>query len=159
MTKFIRYALASVCFAASVGCLALWWRSTTQHEMFNGPSFVLPNQALGFAASSGLGTAQLFPSRLLEGRPWRRFTVDVKDGERAARERATVERFVAEHGYFGAKGYDDYGAAIHFPLWYPTLIFALAGVAALRFRRQFSIRTALICVSVVAALLGMVATL
>ena len=27
MAKFIRYALATVCFAASVGCLALWWRS------------------------------------------------------------------------------------------------------------------------------------
>jgi hypothetical protein len=47
----------------------------------------------------------------------------------------------------------------YFPLWYPALIFALAGVAALRFRHQFSIRSALITVSVVAALLGMAAVL
>jgi hypothetical protein len=32
MTKFIRYALATVCFAASVGCLALWWRSMSRVE-------------------------------------------------------------------------------------------------------------------------------
>jgi hypothetical protein len=48
---------------------------------------------------------------------------------------------------------------IFFPLWYPALVFALAGVAALRFRRQFSIRSALVAVSVVAALLGMVVAL
>jgi hypothetical protein len=46
-----------------------------------------------------------------------------------------------------------------FPLWYPALVFAIAGVAALRVRRQFSIRSALIAVSVVAALLGMIVAL
>ena len=51
------------------------------------------------------------------------------------------------------------GRTVKFPLWYPALIFALAGVGVLRFRRQFSIRTALICVSVVAVLLGMVVAL
>ena len=47
----------------------------------------------------------------------------------------------------------------YFPLWYPALIFALAGVGVLRFRRQFSIRSAFIAVSIVAALLGMVVAL
>jgi hypothetical protein len=45
--------------------------------------------------------------------------------------------------------------SIYFPLWYPPLIFAVAGVGVLRFRRQFSIRSAFVAVSVVAALLGM----
>jgi hypothetical protein len=45
------------------------------------------------------------------------------------------------------------------PLWYASLVFAVAGVAALRFRRQFSIRSALMAVSVVATLLGMVVAL
>ena len=27
MMRLLRYALATFCFAASVGCLALWWRS------------------------------------------------------------------------------------------------------------------------------------
>jgi hypothetical protein len=44
---------------------------------------------------------------------------------------------------------------VTFPVLYPALIFALAGFGVLRFRRQFSMRSALITVSVVAALLGM----
>ena len=51
------------------------------------------------------------------------------------------------------------GNMVFFPLWYPALIFALAGVAALRIRRQFSIRSALVALSVVAALLGMIVAL
>ncbi|WP_145434263.1 hypothetical protein [Lacipirellula limnantheis] len=45
------------------------------------------------------------------------------------------------------------------PLWYPALIFALAGVGVICFRRQFSIRSALIAFAVVAALLAMPLTL
>ena len=58
-------------------------------------------------------------------------------------------------GHFGMIGLHF----VHFPIWYPALIFALAGVAVLRFRRRFSIRSALVAVSVVAALLGMAVVL
>ncbi|WP_145432026.1 hypothetical protein [Lacipirellula limnantheis] len=44
---------------------------------------------------------------------------------------------------------------IYFPLWYPALIFALAGVAAVRLGRQFTIRSAIIATTIVAGLLGM----
>lgn len=54
-------------------------------------------------------------------------------------------------------GVDEVG--IWFPLWYPALLFALAGVGVICFRRQFSIRATLICVSVVALLLGMAVAL
>ena len=53
-------------------------------------------------------------------------------------------------GVFGRRG-----RKIYFPLWYPALVFALAGVGVIRFRRQFSIRSALIAFAVVAALLAM----
>ena len=43
----------------------------------------------------------------------------------------------------------------YFPLWYPAIIFALAGVAVLRLSRQFSIRSALITTTVLATLIGM----
>lgn len=43
----------------------------------------------------------------------------------------------------------------YFPLWYPTIIFALSGVGVLGFRRQFSIRSALVATTIVAALIGM----
>jgi hypothetical protein len=43
---------------------------------------------------------------------------------------------------------------IYFPLWYPSLIFALAGVASLRLGRRFTLRSAIIAMTVVAGLLG-----
>jgi hypothetical protein len=61
---------------------------------------------------------------------------------------------IESKGRFGAV--DD---AIYFPLWYATLVFALAAVAAIRIGRQFTLRSALAGMSVVAALLGMVAAL
>jgi hypothetical protein len=48
---------------------------------------------------------------------------------------------------------------VHFPLWYPALIFALAGVAAMRLGRRFTLRSAIIATTVVAGLLGMVVAL
>ena len=48
---------------------------------------------------------------------------------------------------------------VHFPIWYPALVFALAGVGALRIGQRFTIRSALIATTVVAALLGMVVAL
>jgi hypothetical protein len=49
--------------------------------------------------------------------------------------------------------------SIYFPLWYPTLVFALAAVAAIRVGRRFTLRSTLIATAIVAALLGMVAAL
>jgi hypothetical protein len=46
-----------------------------------------------------------------------------------------------------------------FPLWYPALIFALAGVGVLRLGRRFTLRSAIIATTVVAGLLGMAAVL
>ncbi|WP_152099414.1 hypothetical protein [Lacipirellula parvula] len=46
-----------------------------------------------------------------------------------------------------------------FPLWYPALVFALAAVAAIRVGRQFTLRSALVGMSVAAALLGMAVAL
>jgi hypothetical protein len=43
---------------------------------------------------------------------------------------------------------------VYFPLWSPALIFALAGVVALRLSGRFTIRSALIATTVVAVLLG-----
>jgi hypothetical protein len=65
--------------------------------------------------------------------------------------RQLISDLILEEGHFAS-----IGIGVMFPLWYPALIFALAGVGILRFRRQFSICSALTCVSVVALLLGMV---
>ena len=44
---------------------------------------------------------------------------------------------------------------LYFPLWYPALIFTLAGVAALRLGRRFTLRSAIVATSILAGLLGM----
>jgi hypothetical protein len=48
---------------------------------------------------------------------------------------------------------------MYFPIWFPALVFALAAGAAIRLGRQFTLRSALVGMSVVAALLGMVVAL
>ncbi|MBA4107739.1 MAG: hypothetical protein C0485_18555 [Pirellula sp.] len=73
-------------------------------------------------------------------------------------ERERINAFIETNGYFSSARYGN-GLGIYFPLWYPALVFALAGVGVLSFRRRFSIRSALICLTVVAALLGIVVAL
>ena len=63
----------------------------------------------------------------------------------------------ADAGY-GPKQFGWYGTGYHFPFWYAALVFALAGVGALRVGR-FTIRSALITTTIVAVLLGMVVAL
>lgn len=151
MAKFIRYSLATVCFAASIGCLALWIRGLLSpwcvaFEIFNS---VASGQVIigegdvsirhysfpsGLTVPQGIGVSHYYRVPMAQ----------MPNGAAAAQ--AEIE----SRGMFG-----QIGNMVFFPLWYPAIIFALAGVAALRVSRQFSIRSALIAVSVVAALLGM----
>ena len=146
MAKFIRYALATVCFAASVGCLALWWRSMTSVDELQirvsafRPERVVAGHYAGYAMlgihsrKTGVaGQTISFVSEPLE---------PAYAGEFIA--------VVASKDRFGA-----IGDAIYFPLWYPALLFALAGIAAIRFRRQFSLRSALVATTATAALIAM----
>ncbi len=142
MAKFIRYALATVCFAASVGCLALWLGKISSQAAYLSTTWFVQLETEG-------GTGSIILNDIKPARPngdWR-FNVFEQSEPWFADE---FER----QGSFGT-GFDF----VYFPLWYPALIFALAGVAALRFRRQFSIRSALVAVTFVAALLGMIVAL
>jgi hypothetical protein len=107
MANFIRYALATFCLAASVGCLALWLSNDTYLETV-----------------VGFGSAKII--------------VHIFD------DRFCVIALVRTKW---------------FALWYPALIFALAGVAAVRLDRRFTLRSALIATTVLAALLGMAVSL
>ena len=60
---------------------------------------------------------------------------------------------------FAMTRFTDHRIYVHFPLWYPALIFTLAGVATLRLGRRFTLRSAIIATTVVAGLLGMVVAL
>ncbi|QDT74035.1 hypothetical protein [Lacipirellula limnantheis] len=142
MLTYLRYALASVCFAASVACLALWFRSIGATELL-----MAPNNATNCDVMIGLEFGRIYfavdnqPMKVssewshISGRPNEDFDIE----QEISKQRNP--RIVSA------------------PLIFAALIFALAGVGVLRFRRQFSIRSALICVSVVALLLGMVVAL
>jgi hypothetical protein len=69
----------------------------------------------------------------------------------------TIQDWNKSFRYTGSFG--RVGDRIYFPLWYPALIFALAGVGSLRLGRRFTIRSAIIATTVVAGLLGMAVTL
>ncbi|QDT74483.1 hypothetical protein [Lacipirellula limnantheis] len=141
MLTSLRYALATFCFAASVGCLALWWRSYWFSDLLISPS--RPG-GYEFVYGSITGTVYLIiDESMLPAMTWE-FSVDS----------VALEVNDGPPSMFGV---DEVG--IHFPHWYPALAFALAGVGVLRFRRQFSIRSALIAFAVVAALLAMPAVL
>jgi hypothetical protein len=150
MAKFIRYSLATVCFTASVACLALWW-DTIANELHWIAMYVSPSFHLQLRAAAGTGNVEL-RRRILPG--------DNLLGEWHVQNsafRGRANQLPWTGGQQGAFGRTRTG--VYFPLWYPALAFAIAGVGVLRFRRQFSMRSALIAVSVVAALLGMVVAL
>jgi hypothetical protein len=146
MTKLVRYALATLCFATTVGCLALWRGSASRRPVNDHVTLYVAFRTAYFDAYDGIVsvyTAMPRPER------WEFYSYE-HDTPSQGHFAAEVKR----HGLFRTEH-----TAVYFPLWYPALVFALAGVAALRFRSQFTIRSALITVTIVAALLGMVVTL
>lgn len=123
MLTYLRYALAAVCFAASVGCLALSTRSDIVRHA-NGDIALL-------SVKIGSARVQVWRGNLCAalGTPVGLALIDHPVAmERWGRTASRLDRFMLTQD------------AIVCPLWYPALIFALAGVGVLRFRRQFSIR-------------------
>ena len=127
MLTYLRYALATFCFAASVVFLAWWSRSGSYQDMVVGPAYILPATGL-FIESSGRivtvslllqGGDRLYPSE------WHRLSNEIDADHLEGIQHVTrrLGRFEFSRGN------------LFFPLWYPALIFALAGVAALCFRR------------------------
>jgi hypothetical protein len=146
MAKFARYALASVCFAASVGCLALWWRANAWRFYVPLPMNRFQVEGMYLEAWAGTGVISLDRENLFASFSGRKAVSNEELRAEIVEYRIRQSRL----GNFGR-----FRRSLYFPIWYPALIFALTGVGALRFRRQFSIRSALIAVTVVAALLGM----
>jgi hypothetical protein len=143
--KAIRYALAAICLTASVGCLALWWRSET-HRM----AIHLNGTSVTTNISSSAGYVVVF--QYAEVRPTSDYTMTSR--RQSDLNEAAVRLRLERKGKFGV-----YSSGLHFPLWYPALVFAIAAVAAIRVGRQFTLRSALVGMSVVAVLLGMVVAL
>ena len=145
MLTYFRYALATICFALSVACLGLWWRSTWTSDQFLGPNCLDDQQVIYLELDRGNVfvevlnlSSQLFPSF-----------------ERYENQPLRIPAFTKK----GLGAFELLGNAVFFPLWYPTLVFGLAGIGALRLGRRFTLRSAIIATTVVAGLLGMVIAL
>ena len=148
MTRFIRYTLATFCIAACVGCLALWWRSERLPFVETISGSLNGSESLSVTTCCGRCNITLLDFATT---PWRFRVNGPYDSEFRALNTG-YPRFKAEAN-FSQPTRGRY--VCHFPLWYPALIFALACVGVLRFRRQFTIRSALVATTVVAALIGM----
>ena len=151
MTRFLCYSLATICFAASVGCLALWpQRISSVYELQIRVSAFIPERVIAIVLHGGYLTLGIHHERTGVAGPTIRFVSDTIHPE-----------YVEALSALASNGsYNEYGHLMYFlPLWYPALVFALAGIGVIRFRRQFSIRSALIAFAVVAALLAMPLTL
>ena len=148
MARSLRYALATFCFAASVGCLALWWRSMSTWDLLIAPTALTQGRHATAVLSQGrvdvsVQSKEMTAKHGLTRPGWRHEqTADVE----------FIQDFNEPRSYAGSFG--KRGASFYFPLWYPALIFALAGVAALRLGRRLTLRSALIATTVVAGLLG-----
>jgi hypothetical protein len=141
MASFIRYALATVCLTASVGCLALWWRSYTYSDVVYGRT---PDRSQFLNSCRGsVETAYRYaPSPAYSWDYSFSYKLDDETPSEIAR-RKQRKSFGRRHRGF------------YWPHWYPALIFAIAGVGALRLGRRFTLRSAIIATTVVSGLLGM----
>ena len=146
MLVYLRYTLATFCFTASVGCVGLWWRSTTTRHAVHcstGVGTVWVEAQQGYIAAQqpdhGWTPTGLDMDQYYQSVPT---TLESEEGLRGS---------IHAFGHFGMLGFHF----VHFPLWYPALVFALAGVAVLRLGRRFTLRSAIIATTIVAGLLGM----
>ena len=149
MLKLLRYALATICFSASVGYLALWGWSFTHRNRIVGASWYSDGRTFHASVDCGetvVSLAARNPFPLHSRLQFRSATVSD-----AVRNFAFIE---PRPGLFGMRRRN-----VFFPLWYPALVFALAGIAALRLGRRFTLRSAIIATTVVAGLLGMAVAL
>ncbi|MBA4107933.1 MAG: hypothetical protein C0485_19550 [Pirellula sp.] len=142
MMRFIRYALATLCCAASVGFLGLWIWTAICNTRQTSVAFQAAGWTSNFVVDNG--TATFYVGKGLVNGRWE---FDSRD---LGSNRSPLSLANHRRGYFVA-----FANGVHFPLWYAALIFALAGVASLRLGRRFTIRSAMIATTVVAGLLGM----
>ncbi|WP_428306205.1 hypothetical protein [Lacipirellula sp.] len=141
--NWLRYAIALVCYATSAGCLVLWGRSYWYFETWSRLSST--GVLLRMEDCIGFGRISLYD---LPG-----FDPGWGYHSSAAFDSSAYFNIDTE----GAFGLHQIPAAeMHFPLWYPALVFALAAVAAIRFGKRFTLRSAIAATTVVAGLLGIV---
>ena len=147
MLTYLRYAPATVFFAASIGCLALWGWTSTFHEQEFRATYYAPTRTPFVAVAcgqlhTGLGSGRVPPPGAGPGLSlrWRKM---------GAGPKAFYQSVVEKRGFFST-----YYESVLFPAWLLAMVLAAAAVAMLKITR-FSLRSAIIATTVVAGLLGM----
>ncbi|BBO32703.1 hypothetical protein [Lacipirellula parvula] len=159
MLSYLRYALATVCFTLGVFSLALWgsgnfcrfgietrtrlWSFDATHGMAEASATPVDPElcpvgtprAITAGGGTGMGMSRTIVHFTLDDRP-----IDI-----------WFQNKLASNGSFGAAD-----GSLIFPLWYAALLFALLGVGALRLGQRFTVRSAIIAMTAVAGLLGIV---
>jgi hypothetical protein len=148
MLACLRYFLATVCFAASVGCLA--WRAGNLARREALDKVTLSVNSTSWNVEAFNGVAVTWVEACSPG-SW---NLQWKSVQMTDIAQALFHELTSEQGQIGA-----FEHALYFPLWYPALIFTLVGVGVLRLGRRFSLRSAIVATTVVAGLLGMAAAL
>lgn len=156
MLTYLRCALATVCFAMSVACFGLWWRSYSIVDKLVRP----------VAAKSQMDLAMSYSGTLVLGRFW-----GFVDSAKAPVWKFRSYQFAGEPDFVNSSmrivGNRRFAiltnlslpGGVYFPLWYAALVFALFGIGALRLGRRFTLRSVIIATTVVAGLLGIVVAL
>lgn len=151
MLKVFRYVLATTCFAMSIGLLSLWgWTVTHRNQLIRLSYIPQAGYSTSGALFTGVNSGEAFLSAPQNSVHW-------SDGSWLRCQSAIVteewrQSFASGHsqGLFGVRK-----DSVYFPIWYPALIFAIAGASALKINGRFTLRSAIIAVSVMAGLLGM----
>jgi hypothetical protein len=149
MLAYLRYALATICFALSVASLGLWGWSQSRQDVY--VFRLAPNSRLACESCAGsLEITRITGSGFLAGSDnW-----VVKSAPLLAERLRTHAANVEAEGRFAL------GAGhTRFPLWYPALVSAFAGIGAIRLGRRFTLRSAIVVTTIAAGLLGTVAAL
>jgi hypothetical protein len=155
MLTYLRYALATICFALSVACLGLWGWSPASTDLVHfvdwstdGTDYYADGVSLHVQLGDGEGMISLI-RRL----PYTNVG-SIEHLQAGVLRGESVAQFTTMRKQPGSFAVGQ--GSIFFSLWYPALVFALAGIGALRLGRRFTIRSAIIATTVVAGLLGMV---
>lgn len=152
MAKFSRNILATFFLMASVGCLLLWWRSMSTWDVLIAPTALTHGRHATVVLSRGrvdvtVQSKEITAKHGLTRPGWsHEQTADVE----------FIQDWNEPLSYAGSFGQGR--RSFYFPLWFPALIFGLASIGIMRVGR-FTIRSALLVTTVVAALFGMVVIL